>query len=127
MELTQRIANRPKERLTHKRCQELRRRVMKCSTSFSALGDFMLDFDLEQADTESLFYIAQLLIKHGNFRAWQYYVNTSLKGLTEGRQEAVKALIRANIERYDAKRDDAQASLEAYQVGLLNDKQGMKL
>lgn len=118
-ELTQQLIrkDRPKQRLTHKQCQAIRRRVMGCSTRMSVMGDFMLDFDLATTDNESLIYIARLLIKHGDFVAWRYYVNVTLKGY----DVAIKEALKADLERYDAKRVDTLATLQAYQTGLLNE------
>ncbi len=111
---TQLNQNKPKQRLTHKRCQELRRRVINCSKSFSAMGDMMLDFDLESADNESLIYIAQLLVMHDNMTAWQYYLKTSLIGAA---QDVVKAKMSNDLKLITDERSVAMA-LSAYKAAL---------
>lgn len=125
MELTQRIVgNRPKQSLTHKRCQELRRRVIRCSQSYNVMGDMMLDFDIVQTDDESLMYIAQLLVKHGDYNAFLYYLKTTLQ---DDQKQAVKELVKADMQKYDAEREgNISATLDAYKVGLINNWKKVK-
>lgn len=114
-QLTEQIVkNKPKQRLSHKRCQELRRRVIKCSTSCAVMGDMMLDFDLELADNESLVYIAQLLVMNENFSAWQYYLKTSLTG---DQQDHVKSVMNEHLKAITQERSVAMA-LSAYKDAL---------
>ncbi len=109
------IGDKPKRvRLTHKRCQELRRRIIRCSQSFSAFGDMMLDFDIAQADIESLTYIAQLLVMHENISAWQYYLKTTLQGQD---QELVKETMRQHLTEVTQERSTSLA-LNDYKTAL---------